>query len=179
MARVGVIGLGQIGLAHAGNVLSSQGHSIVGLCDANQRLLEIGRGILGSIPLFSDYHKMVEVGSPDAIFVCTPAPSHGPITEDLCNFQGVKGIFVEKPLSTTALEARKMASRAAERSIVTATGFQRRFLPQYQKALANPATSPGFTSKPFTPFFTIPSLPFVLVHTTGLLDAIPSTTVCE
>jgi UDP-N-acetylglucosamine 3-dehydrogenase len=63
----------------------------------------------------------------EAVIIVTPAPTHYPLCR-LCLAAG-KDVFVEKPLATTAVEARLLAELAAEQDRILQVGHIFRFDP--------------------------------------------------
>ncbi|ANF97557.1 Gfo/Idh/MocA family protein [Paenibacillus bovis] len=68
----------------------------------------------------------------DAVFVHSPTPTHYDIVTK-CLQQGLP-VYVDKPLSYSIEESRRMAAFAEERGLLLAVGFNRRFAPLYNQA---------------------------------------------
>jgi len=68
----------------------------------------------------------------DAVFVHSPTPTHYDIVTK-CLEQGLP-VYVDKPLSYSMEESRRMAALAEERGLLLAVGFNRRFAPLYIQA---------------------------------------------
>jgi predicted dehydrogenase len=134
MARAVIIGMGQIGLAHAANIAASRRHSLVGLCDSNRRLVGLVKGILPDTTVYTDSEEMLEAECPDAVFICTPASTHLELATSLMSRKDLKAMFVEKPLATNSESAKALTDAAESRRLINAIGFQRRFMPSYKRA---------------------------------------------
>lgn len=66
------------------------------------------------IRLYDDYQKMLRNEELDAVLIATPPDSHGPMIE--AAMQSNLSIFVEKPFTLDAKEARRFAQRSVDQS---------------------------------------------------------------
>lgn len=73
---------------------------------------------------FSDYRKLLDRKDIDAVVISTPDHWHSLGTIDACN--AGKDVYVEKPLSLTILEGRKMVEAARKNKRIVQTGSQQR-----------------------------------------------------
>lgn len=115
--RVGLIGFGRIGAAHAQAWLDCPGVELAGVCDpdaaARRRAAEM------AIPAFEDLDEMIETVQPDAVSICTPPSSHGELAAR-CLERGIE-VLCEKPLTTdlaSALELWDVAAQTGRRLLV-------------------------------------------------------------
>lgn len=129
--RVGVIGLGYAGTTHLEAYEAMPGVSVVALAGKEtERLHALGR--LHEIPvLVEDWQDLVAIEELDIVSIATPNALHGPIA--IAALEAGKHVFCEKPLATTATEARAMAaaSHAADRVLEVAFNHRRRADVQY------------------------------------------------
>ncbi len=128
--RVGVIGLGFIGLVHV-EQLRRLGFvdvvAVVDTIDAEAKAANIG------VPKgYSDYKEMIEKENLSAIHVCTPNFSH----YEIAMYAMDKGLHVlcEKPLCCTIDEAQKMVAKAKEKNVVHSMNLNCRFYPMAYRA---------------------------------------------
>jgi predicted dehydrogenase len=85
---------------------------------------------LGSnVTAHSDYRELLDRKDIDAIFIATPEHWHALQTIDAC--RAGKDVYVEKPLSYTIHEGRRIAEVAAETKRVVQVGLQRRSSTMY------------------------------------------------
>ncbi len=84
--------------------------------------------------VYSDYRKLLEDKDIDAVCIATPDHWHALITVHA--IQAGKDVYVEKPLTATIFEGRKMVQTQAASKQVVAVGLNRRGSAVYQK-LAN------------------------------------------
>lgn len=109
------IGLAQVGYGYWGpNLLRSfasiPGVDIVAVADANParlRDLPAGNGGLASC---TDYRRLVERADVDAVVIATPASTHAEIAAHA--LAAGKHVLVEKPLATSAADARRLCDLA-------------------------------------------------------------------
>jgi predicted dehydrogenase len=123
--NVGVIGLGQMGILHGAMINASPDSKLKAMCDSNFLLIKMATKLLPNIKFYRDYSVMLREQNLDAVYVCTPTPTHVQIAEDIISLNSSVAIFVEKPLATTASEAETLSELAKNR--ITMVGFQKRF----------------------------------------------------
>jgi predicted dehydrogenase len=81
--------------------------------------------------IYSDYRKLLEDKDIDAVCIATPDHWHALITVHA--IQAGKDVYVEKPLTATIFEGRKMVQTQAASKQVVAVGLNRRGSTVYQK----------------------------------------------
>ena len=86
-------------------------------------ILRLKNDVLPRAKRFSDYRKMLEQQKDiDAVVIATPDHMHAPIA--LASLDLGKHVYVQKPLTWCVDEARQLARRAQETSVVTQMGNQ-------------------------------------------------------
>jgi predicted dehydrogenase len=131
--RVAVIGCGPIGTLHAEAVCRSPLAALVGVCDvdrgrAKRLASRLGRGVLAC----SRSSDLLEPGRVDVATIATPDHLHVGVA--LGAIEAGCHVFCEKPLASTAAEARKLVDAAARRSIMLGVDYNRRFGFGYRQA---------------------------------------------
>jgi virulence factor len=101
--------------------------SIVGLCDIDQARLHQAAESCGAKATFTDYRKMLDRVTPQAVFVAPSVLRTVEVATD-CMERG-HHVFIEKPPGVTAAETRTLARLARERGVIAMVGFNRRFHP--------------------------------------------------
>lgn len=129
--RVAVIGIGKMGLLHAGILNALEGVELCGMSDTSRYLLGMVRN-LKPVPVHDDYLKLLDREKPDAAVIATPVKLHVPMMRE-CVKRGIH-FLVEKPLSLDAKEAASLVSEVAERRIVSMVGYMLRYSETFQKA---------------------------------------------
>lgn len=149
--RVGFIGVGNRGSQLLNLFMQHPDCEVAALCDVYEpyrtrdrsqvdpRYLEI---IPGQVPkmgekfpfqpkLYADYRRLLEDKSIDA--VCIATPDHWHALQTIHAIEAGKDVFVEKPLTKTIVEGRKMVEAQAAGKQVVAVGLNRRGAESYQK----------------------------------------------
>ena len=132
--RAAVIGAG-VGGGHGYAYTRAPEYEFVAVCDINPEVLarfyeraEIERG---SVAEYEDYRAMLERERLDVVSVATPDHLHvGPVCDAVA--AGVRGIFCEKPLATTAEDADRIIDALARHNAVLSVDHTRSWLPSYQ-----------------------------------------------
>ncbi|MGA2790619.1 MAG: Gfo/Idh/MocA family oxidoreductase [Candidatus Bathyarchaeia archaeon] len=133
--KISVIGLGKMGLLHAGIVNSLPDARVTSVCEADFFLSTAAKALLPKeISVYRDVDKMILEEDPDTLFVTTPIDAHVPIINESFRVKSNLNMFVEKPLASSYNEAKAACEAASHSSGVNMVGFQRRFSPIFQKA---------------------------------------------
>lgn len=131
------IRLGFIGVANRGQQLMDafSRHSdceIVALSDVDKLILEKARGrVSGKVDCYEDFRHLIDRKDIDAVVIATPDHWHAIQTIMACKAE--KDVYVEKPLSITVVEGRKMVEAARKYGRVVQVGTQRRSSPLYKQ----------------------------------------------
>lgn len=129
--RVAVIGCGGIGRFHAEALREIDGCEAVATCDISpERAREVAE--LSGIPrAVGSVAELLEEVRPDAVTISTQHKTH-PEVAIQCAEAGVHAI-VEKPLSESVADGRRMVEAAERNGTVLACMFQRRFFPAVRR----------------------------------------------
>ena len=130
--RVALIGAG--GMAngvHYPSVTSFDDVEIVGLCDLDAERLESTAEKFNISATFADYGRMLEQTEPDAVYALMPPHHLFEVAMDV--LERGHHLFIEKPPAVTTFQAECMAKLAADKGVVTAVGFQRRYHPMVRR----------------------------------------------
>ena len=129
--KVGIIGLGKMGILHAAQLKTIPNTNIVAAADIEKGLASYSRSISPNIPFFPSLREMLTSVALDAVFICTPAFTHFEITK-LCSEYQVHQ-FIEKPLAESLLSAKKIVQLKQAPEVILATGYSFAFHPVFQK----------------------------------------------
>ena len=133
--RVGIVGLGKMGILHAGIVNSIPDTHVTAVCEREAFLTKAARVLLPkSVALYKDHARMLANEELDAVYVTTPISTHVPVVLDLIGANSSLSLFVEKPLASSYDQARTACEAASRSRGVHMVGFQKRFSPVFQKA---------------------------------------------
>ncbi len=130
--RVGIVGLGKMGVAHTAVLSMIPDCEIVGLCDRQPGLGKSLRGMGHRAPFFGDVGKMLSVAKPDAVFVLTAQNAHLPVARQA--LEAGAAVFVEKPLAHQVADAEAIASLARQKNLPAACGYTLAYLPVFAAA---------------------------------------------
>lgn len=149
--RVGFIGVGNRGTQLLHLFMEQPDCEVAGLCDVYEpyvtrdynavidrykkdmgnRIPKMGEKFSSKVKLYSDYRKMLDNKNIDAVCIATPDHWHALQTIDAIN--AGKDVFVEKPLSKTIAEGRRMVEVGNSSRQVITVGLNRRGAPSFQK----------------------------------------------
>jgi predicted dehydrogenase len=130
--KVGVIGLGKMGLLHSSILNTMPQVEVVAICDRSSILLKVAKKLFKKSNVINDVSKITN-SEIDAVFVTTPIPSHYGIIKNLFAKQIVENVFVEKTLASSWDEAKKICELTNEVG-VNLVGFMNRFSVTFKKA---------------------------------------------
>jgi predicted dehydrogenase len=125
MVKVGLIGVGKMGVSHLAILGAHQDVEIVGVCDTSKLAIQFLEKYT-KFPCFSDYRKMVVTARPDAVFVSVPTKAHYSIVKELLE-QGVH-VFVEKPFCMNAVQGEELTKLAGDKKLVNQVGYHNKFI---------------------------------------------------
>src|SRR5215470_11261922 len=132
--RVGVIGPGRQGRGVMKMFMKNPDAQIVALCDVFQPNLEfaVKDAKLEGVETYKDFRKILDRKDIDTVIVAPPDHWHALQTVMAC--QSGKDVYVEKPISVTVDEGRKMVEAARKYNRVVQVGTQQRSGDHFQKA---------------------------------------------
>jgi predicted dehydrogenase len=127
--RVGVAGLGKMGLSHFALVNAHPDTETLA-CDATGLLIDVlGRNIPN--PLFRDYDRMLAEGNLDAVVIATPSHLHAGMVRAALD-RGLH-VFCEKPFCLDWREAEELAQRAEAAGLVNQVGYHYRYVGAFRE----------------------------------------------
>ncbi|MBI4903031.1 MAG: Gfo/Idh/MocA family oxidoreductase [Acidobacteria bacterium] len=123
--RVGHIGLGNQGATVHSQFLECRNQQTAAVCDLQDDYMDLAvRKAGNSPPKYQDYRKLLDQKDVDAVVIATPDHWHALMFVHAC--LAGKDVYIEKPLSLTVVEGRKMVETAERTSRVTQSGIYRR-----------------------------------------------------
>src|SRR6267143_401478 len=134
MAKLAVIGLGEMGLLHAGLFSALQDQPIRLASEEDGLLARLARKIMPRASVYQDYNEMIAREELDAVVITTPVQTHARIILDILERSPGLSMFVEQPLAATYAEARKVCEAARQSSGIHMVGFQRRYAATFKRA---------------------------------------------
>src|SRR3982074_458251 len=123
--RMGYIGLGNRGDQVHDAFLEHGDQQTVAVCDLKDSYMDFAiKKSRATQTKYTDYKKLLDDKDVDAVVIATPDHWHALMFIDACN--AGKDVYVEKPLSLTVVEGRKMVETAERTKRVVQVGIQRR-----------------------------------------------------
>jgi len=133
--HVGYIGLGNRGDQVHDAFLEHGDQQTVAVCDLRDDYLDLAVKKSRATPKrYKEYKQLLDDKDVDAVVIATPDHWHALQFVDAC--RAGKDVYVEKPLSLTVWEGRRMVEVAAETRRVTQVGTNRRSWKTYAEAAA-------------------------------------------
>jgi len=131
--RVGIIGLGKMGILHAGIVNALPDSKVTAICEKERFLIRSAKAIMPIVNFYTNHSRMIAREDLDAVFVTTPIDTHVPLVIDIATADPSLDIFVEKPLASSKDLANKACGVAKKLTGTHMVGFQKRFSPIFLK----------------------------------------------
>ena len=132
--RVGVIGMGNMGTAHAYCIANGdiEGLKLAAVCDINLQKTEAICKECTELKAFCDYKKLLKRGEIDAVIIAVPHPLHAEIAMAALS----KGLHVllEKPADISVSKVKKLNELAEKTEKCFAIMFNQRTNPLFAKA---------------------------------------------
>ncbi|MEI8342338.1 MAG: Gfo/Idh/MocA family oxidoreductase [Verrucomicrobiota bacterium] len=128
--RLGIIGLGNMGLVHAKNILGGAvpGLQLTAVADRNPARLHEFDGLL----CFEDATALISSGAVDAVLIATPHYSHTPL--GIAVLKAGLHLLVEKPISVHKQDCEELiAAYRPDSGQIFAAMFNQRTDPRYRK----------------------------------------------
>ena len=132
--RTAVIGIGNMGTAHARNIYDGriEGLTLTAVCDISEKRLAECETLFPGVRRFSSAKELAESGVAEAVIVAVPHPLHGEIGA-MCLAHGLHTL-VEKPIDISVTRARMLADTAKKSGKVFALMLNQRTNPLFRRA---------------------------------------------
>lgn len=134
MLRIGIIGLGNMGAAHADTVARGEidGAVLAAVCDPSPERLELARARYGDdVARYADAEQMMASGKVDGVVIAAPHYDHPPLA--VRAFAHGLHVLVEKPAGVYTKQVREMNEAAAAAGTVFGIMYNQRTNPLYRK----------------------------------------------
>ena len=131
MLKIGLFGLGHLGKIHAKLILELNTiYEFVGFYDPNDQHADYAINELG-LKRFETIESLI--AAVDVVDIVTPTISHFDVAS--VAIRNSKHVFVEKPVTQTSEEAKKLRLLAGEADVKVQVGHVERFNPAFKNAL--------------------------------------------
>ena len=129
--RIGVIGYGNYFRAMLLPLLRAhKGFYLRSVCDRDGLLVRSAVERDGFERGTTDYREIMSDTEIDAVCVATRHDQHFPLASEAA--RAGKAVWVEKPMTMTSADGRRLADLVSEKSVILTVGFNRRFSPHAQ-----------------------------------------------
>jgi predicted dehydrogenase len=128
--NVALVGCGHVAELHIDSLAEIDEYRLVGVYDVDvQRAAD--KSIALGVQHFATFESVLESGIVDAIFILTPVESH--VTLAIQALEAGKHVFVEKPVATSADEARQLADVATKTGLIAMPGHNYAYVPEFRR----------------------------------------------
>jgi scyllo-inositol 2-dehydrogenase (NADP+) len=131
MLRVGIVGLGKMGLSHQSIINAHPNVKLVSVCDSAAYILDLLSKYTG-VKTYTDHKTMLAEEALDCLFVATPSKHHAAIVETALN-RGLH-VFCEKPFALEPEVGFRLADLADSKRLVNQVGYHYRFVAAFREA---------------------------------------------
>ena len=132
--RIGIIGVGNIGTAHANAVYGGKVNraELSAVCDIDKKRLDCCKGEFCGVKCYSDYREMLKNEEIDGVILSVPHPLHAEIGRNV--LESGKHLLLEKPIDITVSAANELINTAKKSGKVFSIMFNQRTNELYKKA---------------------------------------------
>ena len=130
--RVGVVGLGKMGLLHAGVLNILPDVELTAICEKSSLIRKMAKKAVRGVSIVGDIGAFAGLGL-DAVYVTTPTSSHYSIARRVYEEGLARHVFVEKPLTSKYAESKQLCELAERCGGVNMVGYLRRFMVTFMK----------------------------------------------
>lgn len=122
--KLGIIGLGYIGMLHLNHGLKLPNAEVVAVADNQAKALERAK-TLGVKKTYADYTELLKDPEVEAVLISLPTHLHLKCSQLVA--EAKKDIFLEKPIAVTVEQAKEVISSAQRNSVKLMVGYPLRF----------------------------------------------------
>ena len=116
MVKIGVIGYGYWGPNLVRNFAESNGAVIAAVSDLDPKKLEVVKKRFPAVHTTTNFQDLLKDPEIDAIAIATPVSTHFEL--GMAALKAGKHLWLEKPMTETSLQARKLVDEAQKRNLV-------------------------------------------------------------
>lgn len=127
--NIGIIGFGKMGMLHGGLLNSMDDVNVVAVTDTSRFVLSAFKSVMPNMKYFTTYKKMIDTCELDAVIIATPSFSHCEIAKYALSKN--INVFIEKPLASSASQAKELYDAVKNTDLISMTGFCMRYAPTY------------------------------------------------
>lgn len=131
--KVGVVGLGSVGVSHARKIYDGRvaGMRLTAVCVHSEAKKENAENMFPGVRVFANVEEMYDSGLIDAVIIATPHYDHPPMA--ISAFRRGLHVLTEKPAGVYTLQVREMNEAARRSGKVFGIVYNQRTNPMYRK----------------------------------------------
>ncbi len=130
LVRVGVVGMGKMGLSHLSVINAHADVEVAAICDSAKYVLDV-LGKYTGLAIYDDFDRMLAEAALDAVLIATPSVLHAPMVKKALD-KGLH-VFCEKPFCLNEADGAALAKLAAEKARVCQVGYHNRFVGSFRE----------------------------------------------
>ncbi|GDX44546.1 hypothetical protein LBMAG23_15230 [Bacteroidota bacterium] len=123
--RLGIIGLGKMGISHLSIAGGNKHVDVVGVCDSS-KMVGVFMEKQTPFTFYDDFQAMIKDANPEAVIVAVPSKFHAEIIDALLD-SGMH-VFAEKPLTLDPVVSKRLADKAWQLELINQVGYHNRFI---------------------------------------------------
>jgi scyllo-inositol 2-dehydrogenase (NADP+) len=129
--RVGMVGLGKMGLSHHAMMNVHPDVKVVAACDSNSYVTDVLARHTG-LNCYGSYEEMLAAQALDAVVISTPSRLHASMVETALE-RGLH-VFCEKPFVLNVMDGERLAALAEGKGLSNQVGYHFRFVAAFSEA---------------------------------------------
>src|SRR5690349_15563029 len=130
--RVAILGCGAIArAAHLPSIMGARDVDVVALADRDAQSLAAARLLARDARGVAEYREVLAMADVDAVIIALPPALHADAA--VAALEAGKHVYVEKPLATSLVDAKRVVAAANGTRVVAMMGFNYRFNPLTQQ----------------------------------------------
>lgn len=128
--KIGIIGMGRMGLTHYPIINTHPSVEIVSVADTSSMILDMMKKYIPNLKTYTDFKDLLNARDIDGVIICTPSSLH----YEACKLAGENDIsvFCEKPFTTSPDKADELANLFERKGLVNQVGYVNRYSPVFQ-----------------------------------------------
>ncbi|MGD9703668.1 MAG: Gfo/Idh/MocA family protein [Acidimicrobiia bacterium] len=130
MIRIGLIGVGKMGISHLAIFRAHPDVEIAGICEPQSFVASSVKSQTG-IETFKSFEKLIDHAELDAVVVATPTITH--LEAATYAMEHGVNVFVEKPLALNPTDSWGLVQLAERTGVANQVGYHNRFIGTFQE----------------------------------------------
>ena len=118
--NVAVIGCGYWGPNLIRNFNSAPNCTLKTLCDANQKRLDVMKGLYPNVQTTTDYNQVINDPEIQAIVIALPVHLHHPVAK--AALENGKHVLIEKPMTSSVEQSKELVALAKQKNLTLMVG---------------------------------------------------------